>query len=212
MADDDYSDKFDYDGWAKRGLGPSVREKHKTIMENAAQRELERRLAPNKRTLDTYQKLIDELGGVLEPKTNGRRIQWRGLDLYRLPGDTNAPWWQKTRKRQAELKGFSFEGPLVPTKPQERASEWFSSFAATPATPTLENVSKWQQDARAAADRYIRAQQNRAKLPAAERAKKDQTNSSKERDAELRAQGKPNKEIADELGLSVRQVQRIRRG
>lgn len=212
MADDDYSDKFDYDGWAKRGMGPSVREKHNKIMEDAAKREIERRLAPNKRTLDTYQKLIDELGGVLEPKTNGRRIQWRGLDLYRSPGDTNAPWWQKTRKRQTELKGFSFKHPEIPTKRQEDSPVWLSPFTVAPVIPTPEQAAKWQQDARAAADRYIRAQQNRAKLPAAERAKKDQTNSSKERDAELRAQGKTNMEIADELGLSVRQVQRIRRG
>lgn len=161
--------------------------------EKEKQRQLDEYLRP-------YQKAMDKI-----KDRNDRRRQ----------NGTGQRESDRRKKIAKDLEGFDDSTPPLKVVGQMRVhyGNGLWGIAKIIEPPDPETVLESQKKRRKAANQYLHAQRNRAKHPdavrAAREAKKDDAARKKMRVAELKAQGRTNQQIADELGLSIRQVQRL---
>lgn len=155
--------------------------------------------AKKQQQLDDYLRPLNEATNKIKDHNDRRRENGKGQR------DSD-----KRKKITKELEGFDFPSPPIQT--DINGPHWFSPFV--PVAPSREAIQKWRKAAMRAANKYRQARRNRKKQPGATEAAVKSKMAAREekvkRANELRAQGKTNKEIAAELGLSVRQVQRLK--
>jgi hypothetical protein len=128
---------------------------------------------------------------------------------------TQTPEYRAALKKQTEaLAGFEpTPYPSIRLKPPSPDDSWIVQMSARPEPFTQDEIAEYQRRDREKKLRHMKAGRNRIRQPSASRAaatvKKRKAAANGERARRMRAEGATNKTIAQHLGLSVRQVQRL---